>query len=84
MAYYHANMMPPPDAPGPVPVDRKAAIASGALLETPDEARARVAAGKPAPAHYTPTPPTGAGPTNKAAANPYAADFKDVQPADPD
>ena len=84
MAYYHASMMPPPDAPGPVPVDRKAAMAAGALLETPEEARARVAAGKPAPAHYTPTAPVGAGPARKAAANPYAADFKDVKTADAD
>ncbi|MCZ6510342.1 MAG: Fe-S protein [Alphaproteobacteria bacterium] len=61
VAYYHANMMPPPDAPGPVPVDRKAALKAGALLETPDEARARAAAGGAAPAHYTPTPPAGAG-----------------------
>lgn len=79
MAYYHANMMPPPDTPEPVPVDRKAAMAAGALLETPDGARARVAAGGAAPEHYTPTPPLGAGPAEKLAENPYAADFKDVK-----
>jgi hypothetical protein len=39
------------------PVDRKAATAAMALVETPDEARARKAAGGPPPAHYTPTPP---------------------------
>jgi hypothetical protein len=73
-------MMPPPDTHGPVPVDRKAAMAAGALMETPDEARARVAAGKPAPAHYTPTPPIGAGPVKKSGENPYATNFKDVKP----
>jgi len=74
VAYYHANMMPPPDAPEPVPVDRKAALKAVGLLETPDEARARSAAGGPAPAHYTPTPPVG---TSDMAASrvqcPYAA-----------
>lgn len=84
MAYYHASMMPPPDAPGPVPVDRKAAMAAGALMETPDEARARVAAGKPAPSHYTPTSPVGAGPATNLAANPYAADFKDTKSGEAD
>lgn len=57
MAYYHASMMPPPDQPAAVDVDRKAALAAAALLETPDEARRRIASGKPAPAHYQPTPP---------------------------
>jgi hypothetical protein len=59
IAYYHADMMPPPDEPRPVPVDRKAALAAAALLETPEEARARTARGEPAPAHYRPTPPAG-------------------------
>ena len=35
IAYYHANMMPPPDQQGPHPVDRKAALAAAALLESP-------------------------------------------------
>lgn len=84
MAYYHANMMPPPDTPEPVPVDRKAALAARELLETPDEARARAAAGGPAPDHYIPTPPLGSGPATERAANPYAADFKDAANADAD
>ena len=62
IAYYNANAMPPPDAPGSVKVDRKAAVASGELLETPEEAAARVARGGAAPAHYIPTPPTGIDP----------------------
>jgi len=58
IAYYNANVMPPPNAHGiPVFPNRKEAIAAAALLETPDEARARVAAGGPTPAHYIPTPP---------------------------
>ncbi len=57
MAYYHASMMPPPDEPGPVPVDRKAAMAAGAWLETPEAARRRAAAGGAVPVHYLPAPP---------------------------
>ncbi len=57
MAYYHANMMPPPDHIDPVKVDRKAAMAAAALLETPDEARQRRRQGGSRPAHYVPTPP---------------------------
>jgi len=57
MAYYHASMMPPPDEQGPVPVDRKAALAAGALLETPEAAKARKSSGGAAPLHYLPTPP---------------------------
>ena len=60
MAYYHASMMPPPDQQAPMVVDRKAAMAAGALLETPDQARKRKAAGDAVPAHYFPTPPGGA------------------------
>ena len=41
VAYYHANMMPAPDAPDPVPVDRKAALAAKDVLETVEEAKAR-------------------------------------------
>ena len=56
MAYYHANMMPPPNEPAAHPVDRKAAMAAKELLETPAQARARVAAGGSTPSHYRPTP----------------------------
>jgi len=56
MAYYNANMMPPPNDPVPHVVDRKAAMAAKDLLETPAAARARKARGGPAPAHYRPTP----------------------------
>ena len=57
LAIYPAAAMPAPDAEEPRPVDRKAALAATAELETPDEARARKNAGGAAPAHYTPTPP---------------------------
>jgi len=57
MAYYPASMMPVPNDLEAQPVDRKAATAAKAILETPVAARARKAAGGPAPAHYTPTPP---------------------------
>jgi len=73
IAYYHANMMPPPDEPGPVEVDRKAALAAAALIETPEQARRRVAGGGSVPAHYIPTPPVGEARKSgeMAAASPY-------------
>ena len=58
IAYYNANLMPPPNSHGmPQIPNRKEAIAAGKLLETPDEARARVKAGGAKPLHYVPTPP---------------------------
>jgi len=74
IAYYNANVMPAPDAPGPVRVDRKAAVASAALLETPAEAAARVARGEGGPPeHYIPTPPLGIDPAEgQRVASPYA------------
>jgi reductive dehalogenase len=57
IAYYPANVMPPPDTLEPVAVDRKAALKAKELLEGPAEALARIAAGRPKPAHYEPTPP---------------------------
>ncbi len=71
MAYYTADMMPPPDEPGPVPVDRKAAMARANDLESPEEARARKALNTPAPAHYRATPPAGARRAKDAVGNPY-------------
>jgi reductive dehalogenase len=71
MAYYHANMMPPPNDPSPHVVDRKAALAARELLETPDEARARHACGGPRPAHYVPTPPVDVAAEARAAKSPY-------------
>jgi reductive dehalogenase len=58
IAYYNANVMPAPNSYGmSVFPNRKEAIAAASLLETPDEARQRVAEGGPKPAHYIPTPP---------------------------
>jgi ferredoxin len=71
MAYYPANMMPPPNDPAPYPVDRKAAMAAKDLLETPDKARTRHARGGPRPAHYVPTPPVAMATGAKAAKSPY-------------
>jgi reductive dehalogenase len=71
MAYYHANMMPPPNDPSPHVVDRKAAMAAKDLLETPDEARARHARGGARPAHYLATPPVAAAAEARAAKSPY-------------
>ena len=52
IAYYPANVMPPPDADDAFPSDRKAAIAILKDMETPAQARARVAAGGATPAMY--------------------------------
>jgi reductive dehalogenase len=71
MAYYHANMMPPPNDPSPHVVDRKAAMAVKELLETPDQARARHARGGAKPAHYVPTPPVDVAAEARAAKSPY-------------
>ena len=72
IAYYNANAMPPPDAPGPEMANRKAAVAAAALLETPAEATERAARGEPAPEHYIPTPPTGIDPAEAdRVASPY-------------
>ena len=74
IAFYHANMMPAPDQPDTFPVDRKAALAAKALVETPAEARARVSAGGPTPAHYIPTPPSGDGAIEERTQSPYDDD----------
>lgn len=59
VAYYHANMMPPPDAgTSECPVDRKAGLAAADLVETPQQARERRARGAPAPRHYHPVAPS--------------------------
>jgi ferredoxin len=73
IAYYHANMMPPPDEPGPVEVDRKAALAAAGLIETPEQARRRAASGGPVPLHYIPTLSAGTAAKSgaQAAASPY-------------
>jgi ferredoxin len=58
IAYYNANVMPPPNSHGTaIFPNRKEAIAAAALLETPAEALVRVKAGGPKPEHYVPTPP---------------------------
>ncbi|MDX2141828.1 MAG: reductive dehalogenase domain-containing protein [Rhodospirillaceae bacterium] len=54
IAYYHANMMPPPNQPGPFPLNRNEGLEAAKVLETPAMALERKAAGEPAPAHYTP------------------------------
>lgn len=59
IAYYHADMMPPPDADAPVPVDRKAGYAAAEVVERPETASARHDRGETAPAHYTATPAKG-------------------------
>ncbi|WP_417320896.1 Fe-S protein [Emcibacter sp.] len=58
IAYYTADMMPPPDRyEDPFPVDRKAALAMAEKLETVAEARARKKRGGVKPAHYDPADP---------------------------
>ena len=82
MAYYHANMMPPPDAAGVAhPVDRKAAVAAAALLETPAEAMARRKAGGDMPEHYKPTPAIGDGKAAERKSGTYWAKAGEEQAA---
>ena len=71
IAYYHASMMPPPNEAGPVPVDRKVALAAKGLLETVEQARVRHAASGAKPAHYSPTPPVVAEAAVRAVKSPY-------------
>jgi ferredoxin len=62
MAFYPASMMPVPNDNNPQPVDRKAALAAAARIETPAQALARRARGEPPPSDYTATPPAPGGP----------------------
>jgi ferredoxin len=71
MAYYHASMMPPPNDQTAHPVDRKAAMAAKDLLETPAQARTRIAAGGPTPAHYRPAPPVAVEAPGERTKSPY-------------
>ena len=58
VAYYHADMMPPPNSSGiAMMVKRKDGLAAAVKVETVEQALARKAAGGPAPQHYVPTPP---------------------------
>jgi ferredoxin len=57
MAVYPASMMPVPNDNSPQAVDRKAALAALAMMETPVQAKERKARGGPTPMHYVPTPP---------------------------
>jgi ferredoxin len=62
MAFYPASMMPVPNDNNPQPVDRKAALAAAARIETPAQALVRRARGEPPPSDYTATPPAAGGP----------------------
>jgi len=62
IAFYPANVMPVPNDSGPQPVDRKAALAAAARIETPAQALSRRARGEAPPPEYVPTPPRGGGP----------------------
>ena len=62
VAYYHADMMPPPNSSGiAMMVKRKDGIAAAVKVETVAQALARKASGGPPPAHYIPTPPIDTG-----------------------
>ena len=74
MAIFHADMMPPPDAGEPVPLDRKAGLAAMEKVETPDEARKRLDNGVVRPPHYVATPSIGAGEGVERVESPYVED----------
>ncbi len=54
IAYYPANVMPDGTNADAHPVDRKAAVATAKIMESPDEAERRIAAGNARPEHYIP------------------------------
>ncbi len=58
VAYYHANMMPPPNTSGMAqPVVRKEGLTAAEQVETVDEALVRRTKGEAKPLHYIPTQP---------------------------
>jgi ferredoxin len=65
MAYYPASMMPVPNDLSPQPVDRKAAMAIGEVLESPVAAAIRAGRGQAAPDYNSPTPPDPNGPKGR-------------------
>ena len=52
VGYYHAADMPLPNANEPLPTNHREAIKRANVVETPQEAKARVAQGGARPAHY--------------------------------
>jgi len=52
VGYYHAADMPLHNATDPLPTNHREAIKRAAVVETPEQAQARVARGGPRPAHY--------------------------------
>jgi ferredoxin len=65
MAYYPANMMPVPNDLNTQTADRKAAMAIGAVFESPVIAAIRANRGKAAPEYNRPTSPHPEGPTGQ-------------------
>ena len=52
IAYYNADVLPPPGSKEPFPADRKTALAMGEHIETPEQAQERRRRGDPVPLHY--------------------------------
>jgi len=52
VGYYHAADMPLPDTKQPLPTNHREAIKRASVVETPDQARIRVAKAGPRPKHY--------------------------------
>lgn len=76
VAYYHADMMPPPNTGKAIfPVKRNDGLAAAAKVETVEEAKVRRKNGGAAPTHYKPVPPEYTEAMEKQAAskpvNPY-------------
>lgn len=57
IAYYNADVNPPPGIDGAVALDRKAGLIAATLIETPAQAVRRRERGEPAPSHYKANPP---------------------------
>jgi len=52
VGYYHAADMPLPNANEPLPTNHREAIKRANVVETPQEAKTRIAQGGARPAHY--------------------------------
>ena len=87
MAYYHADKMPPPNVSDPVYVDRKEAMVSKALLETPAQALTRRSQGSEVPNHYIPTAAVSGGNDTRPVAEarmPWGKELEKIQQHKPD
>ena len=71
MAYYHADMMPPPNDPAPAHGRPQGGDGGEGPAGNAGRGARAARAGGAEPAHYVPTPPVGVAAEAKAAKSPY-------------